>query len=81
MALQRLSRVSTRALSHLATLSLVAVSACSHGGSTEPGGGVTPPPPNGPAVDVWMTTASGAKLLSHESDIHFGTGTPPAGTT
>src|SRR6478672_13320149 len=66
----------------LAVVALAAaVSACSHGGATDPGGGVTPPPPNGPAVDVWMTTASGAKLLSHESDIHFGTGTPPAGTT
>ena len=28
-----------------------------------------------------MTTPSGAKLLSHESDVRFGTAAPPAGTT
>lgn len=81
MALRSPLRVSTRALSHLTTFCLVAVSGCGHGGATDPGGGIAPPPPNGPAVDVWLTTASGAKLLSHESDIHFSTAAPPAGTT
>src|SRR5437899_6120195 len=37
-----------------------------------------PPPPQGPAVQLWLTTASGAKLLSRETDVHFDSAQPPA---
>src|SRR2546421_917045 len=37
-----------------------------------------PPPARGPAAEVWLTTASGAKLLSRESDVHFDSAPPPA---
>ena len=60
---------------------LLVMLACGHGGATDPGGGIVPPPPTGDAVDVWMTTSNGAKLLSRESDVHLTTATPPPGTT
>src|SRR5256886_13820662 len=37
-----------------------------------------PRPPQGPAAQVWLTTATGSKLLSRESDVHFDSGAPPA---
>jgi glucosylceramidase len=40
-----------------------------------------PPPPQGPAVAVWLTTPSGAKLLSRESDVHFDSGSAAATPT
>ena len=40
-----------------------------------------PPRANPDAVDVWITTATGAKLLSREADLRLTTATPPAGTT
>lgn len=64
----------------LVALLSVAPAACGHGGAAGPAPGV-PLAPNGPAVGVWLTTPSGARLLSHERDVHFGAGAPPAGTT
>ncbi|MFL5561155.1 MAG: glycoside hydrolase family 30 protein [Gemmatimonadaceae bacterium] len=66
--------------SHSVVAALVLAVACGHGGSTDPGGGVTPPPAS-TAVDVWMTSANGAKLLSRQTDAHLYTTAPPAGTT
>src|SRR6266480_1943555 len=37
-----------------------------------------PPPPQGPAAQVWLTTGDGSKLLSREADVHFDSGIPPA---
>src|SRR5438093_11347937 len=37
-----------------------------------------PPPPQGPPAQVWLTTGSGSKLLSRETDVHFDSAAPPA---
>jgi len=59
--------------------SLVLATTCGGGGkgATEP---PPPPPPTGPIVDVWVSTASGAKKLTQETDIRFGTGAGGTGT-
>ena len=77
----RLSRAVRNAFPLLAALATVTTLACGHNGATDPGGGTNPPPVSGAVVDVWMTTATGAKLLSREADAHFTAATPPAGTT
>src|SRR2546422_1067906 len=59
-----------------ATLVLAAALACAPNG--QPPDAPPAPPPPGPAVQVWVTTASGAKLLSREADVHFDSGPPPA---
>ena len=60
-------------------LSVVLVTTCGGGGNgtTEP---PPPPPPTGPIVDVWVTTATGAKRLTQDPNIRFGTGTGGTGT-
>jgi len=52
-----------------------AVVACGRLAPGEPSPG---PPPQGPAAQVWLTTGSGSKLLSRETDVHFDSGAPPA---
>ena len=59
-----------------AAWALGAIAACGRLAPGEPSPG--PPPPQGPPAQVWLTTASGAKLLSRESDVHFDSGPPPA---
>src|SRR3989442_1318324 len=61
----------------LATLILAAAFACAPNGQP-PDAPPAPPPPQGPAVQLWVTTASGAKLLSPETDVHFDSAPPPA---
>jgi len=61
----------------LATLILAAAFACAPNGQP-PDAPPAPPPPQGPAVQLWLTTASGAKLLSRETDVHFDSAPPPA---
>src|SRR2546428_11099741 len=61
----------------LATLILAAAFACAPNGQP-PDAPPAPPPPQGPAVQLWLTTASGAKLLSPETDVHFDSAPPPA---
>ena len=51
------------------------VVACGRLAPGEPSPG---PPPQGPAAQVWLTTGSGSKLLSRETDVHFDSGAPPA---
>ncbi len=60
-----------------ATLVLAAGLACASNGQPADAP-PAPPPPQGPAVQVWLTTASGAKLLSRETDVHFDSAPPPA---
>src|SRR5256885_351874 len=60
-----------------ATLVLAAGLACASNGQLADAP-PAPPPPQGPAVQVWLTTASGAKLLSRETDVHFDSAPPPA---
>src|SRR3989475_11527699 len=55
---------------------LVAIVACGRLAPGEPSPG--PPPPQGPPAQVWLTTGSGSKLLTRETDVHFDSGTPPA---
>ncbi len=43
----------------------------------EPSPGL-PPPGQGPAVQVWLTTPTGSRLLSREPDVRFDSGPPPA---
>jgi len=59
-----------------AAWTLAAVVACGRSAPGEPSPG--PPPPQGPPAQVWLTTASGSKLLSRETDVHFDSGAPPA---
>src|SRR5436309_15840652 len=54
---------------------LGAIVACGRLAPGEPSG---PPPPQGPAAQVWLTTGTGSKLLSREADVHFDSGIPPA---
>ncbi len=61
-----------------ATLVLAAGCACAPNGQPAD---APPEPPQGPAVQVWLTTASGAKLLSREADAHFDSGPAPSITT
>ncbi|MBV9880843.1 MAG: hypothetical protein JO180_10135 [Gemmatirosa sp.] len=54
---------------------LLGSAACGKTGtSAEPGKTtpVTPTPPNGPVVQVWVTTPDRVKLLSREADVRFG---------
>jgi glucosylceramidase len=60
------------------TLAVALIAGCSHAVSTRARAAVTPAPT---AVDVWMTTATGTKLLSREPDAHFSSPPPPVGTT
>src|SRR2546430_2904289 len=60
-----------------ATLALAACLACAYNGQPADAP-PQPPPARGPAAEVWLTTASGAKLLSRESDVHFDSAPPPA---
>jgi glucosylceramidase len=54
------------------TLALVAGLACASNGQSAD---APPEPPlQGPAVQVWLTTPSGSKLLSREPDSHFASG-------
>jgi glucosylceramidase len=53
------------------TLTLVVGLACASNGHSADAPPEPPPGGGGPAVQVWLTTASGAKLLSREPDIHF----------
>ena len=55
---------------------LVAIVACGRLAPGEPSPG--PPPLQGPAAQVWLTTGSGSKLLFREADVHFDSGIPPA---
>lgn len=50
--------------------------ACGRLAPGEPSPG--PPPAQGPAAQVWLTTGTGSKLLSREPDIQFVSGAPPA---
>jgi glucosylceramidase len=61
------------------TLALLAGLACASNGHSAD----APPeqPPAGPAVQVWLTTASGDKLLSQEPDVHFAAGGAALPTT
>src|SRR6185437_16061371 len=59
-----------------ATLVLAAALACAPNG--QPPDAPPAPPPPGPAVQVWVTTGTGSKLLSRETDVHFDSGAPPA---
>jgi len=59
-----------------AAWALGAVVACGRLAPGEPSPG--PPPPQGPPAQVWLTTGSGSKLLSRETDVHFDSGAPPA---
>ena len=61
----------------VATLVLAAGFACAPNGQPADAP-PAPPPPQGPAAQVWLTTATGSKLLSRESDVHFDSGAPPA---
>lgn len=58
---------------------LGAVAACGRVAPGEPAPG--PPPVQGPAVQVWLTTAGGDKLLSHETDSRFTSGGAASPTT
>src|SRR2546430_6621357 len=60
-----------------ATLALAACLACASNGQPADAP-PQPPPARGPAAEVWLTTASGAKLLSREADVHCDSGIPPA---
>src|SRR5437588_12262460 len=60
-----------------ATLALAACLACASNGQPADAP-PQPPPARGPAAEVWLTTGSGAKLLSRESDVHFDSAPPPA---
>src|SRR5947208_16700922 len=55
---------------------LVAIVACGRLAPGEPSPG--PPPLQGPAAQVWLTTGTGSKLLSRETDVHFDSSVPPA---
>ncbi len=46
-------------------------------GSPPPGQGAT----TGPTVQVWLTTATGSKLLSREADVRFDSSAPPTSVT
>ncbi len=59
-----------------AAWALGAIAACGRLAPGEPSPG--PPPPQGPAAQVWLTTGTGAKLLSREADVHFDSSVPPA---
>ncbi|HZI21932.1 MAG TPA: hypothetical protein VFD76_05430, partial [Gemmatimonadales bacterium] len=50
-------------------------------GEPSPGSPPTGQGGTGPTVQVWLTTASGSKLLSREPDARFDTGAPPATIT
>lgn len=65
--------------SRVTTLALVAGLACASNGQSAD----APPeaPLQGPAVQAWLTTASGGKLLSQEPDIHFASGGAASPTT
>ena len=54
---------------------LGAVLACGRPAPGEPSPG---PPPQGPPAQVWLTTGTGSKLLSRETDVQFDSGAPPA---
>ena len=60
---------------------LGALVACGRLAPGEPSPG-SPPPGRGqgigPSVQVWLTTASGSKLLSREADVRFDSSAPPA---
>ena len=60
------------------TLALAAGVACAPNGQSVDAPG---PPTQGPAVQVWLTTPSGDKLLSQEPDIHFASGGAAVPTT
>ena len=55
---------------------LGAIVACGRLAPGEPSPG--PPPPQGPPAQAWLTTGTGSKLLSRETDVHFDSGAPPA---
>src|SRR5207249_4565092 len=55
---------------------LGAIVACGRLAPGEPSPG--PPPPQGPPAQVWLTTGTGSKLLSRETDVHFDSASPPA---
>src|SRR2546421_12742966 len=60
-------------------LSLVSGLACASNGQSAD---APPEPPlQGPTVQLWLTTASGGKLLSQEPDIHFASGGAAGPTT
>jgi len=46
-------------------------------GSPPPGQGAT----TGPTVQVWLTTATGSRLLSREADVRFDSSAPPTAVT
>src|SRR3989454_10581432 len=58
-----------------AAWALGAIVACGRPAPGEPSPG---PPPQGPPAQVWLTTGTGSKLLTRETDVHFDSGTPPA---
>ena len=60
------------------TLALAAGVACAPNGHSVDAPG---PPTQGPAVQVWLTTPGGDKLLSQEPDIHFASGGAAVPTT
>jgi glucosylceramidase len=55
---------------------LGAIVACGRLAPGEPSPG--PPPAQGPAAQVWLTTGTGSKLLSQETDVRFDSGPVPA---
>ena len=65
-----------------AAWALGALVACGRLAPGEPSPG-TPPPGQGtgPAAQVWLTTATGSKLLSREPDVRFDSGPPPVSLT
>jgi len=60
------------------TLALAAGVACAPNGHSVDAPG---PPTQGPAVQMWLTTPGGDKLLSQEPDIHFASGGAAVPTT
>ena len=61
------------------TLALLAGLACASNGHSADA--PPEPPPGGPAVRVWLTTADGRRLLSQEPDLHFASGGTALPTT
>jgi glucosylceramidase len=61
------------------TLALIAGLACASNGHSADA--PSEPPPQGPAVQVWLTTAGADKLLAREPDTHFAAGGPASPTT
>src|SRR5438874_10170148 len=62
-----------------ATVALASGLACASNGQVADG--PPGPPTQGPAVQVWLTTPGGYKLLSQEPDIHFASGGAAVPTT